>query len=123
MENWYTFTAAVRGYHYYRKSLKPKENELLRCLFEENNPYDRFAIKTVTSEGTTVGHLPREISRIKKFFMDRGAVVSVQLTDCLFGFLLKSQLPRKTLRLPSYILNLLESDIQTQRKRIFLVAL
>ena len=81
METCYTFTAAVRGYHYYRKSWKPKENEALRCLFEENNPYDRFAIKTVTSEGTTVGHLPREISRITKFFMDRGAVFSVQLTS------------------------------------------
>ena len=80
MESCYTFTAAVRGYHYYRKTWKPKENEL-RCLHEEGNPYDRFAIKTVTSEGTTVGHLPREISRITKFFMDRGAVVSVQLTS------------------------------------------
>eukprot|EP00111_Clytia_hemisphaerica_P018557 TCONS_00054890-protein len=82
MENCYTFTAAVRGYHYYRRGWKPKENELLRCLFEENNdPYDRFAIKTMTSDGATVGHLPREISRITKFFMDRGAVVSVQLTS------------------------------------------
>ena len=35
----------------------------------------------MTSEGTTVGHLPREISRITKFFIDRGAVVFVQLTS------------------------------------------
>lgn len=31
MENVYSFTAAVRGYHHYRKFWKPKENET--CLF------------------------------------------------------------------------------------------
>jgi len=81
MENCYTFTATVRGYHFYRKIWKPRENERLRCLFEENNPYDRYAIKTVTSEGVIVGHLPREISRVTKYFMDRGATVSLKLTS------------------------------------------
>ena len=55
MENVYSFTAAVRGFHYYRKFWKPKENEKLDCSHEEH-------------DGMIVGHLPREISRIKKFF-------------------------------------------------------
>ena len=81
MENSYSFTAAVRGFHYYRKYWKPQENEKLHCTFEENNPYDRFAIKTVTADGKTVGHLPREISRVTKFFLDRGAVMFLELTS------------------------------------------
>ena len=81
MENVYSFTAAVRGYHHYRKFWKPKENETLKCLYEENNPYDHFAIKTLSSDGKIVGHLPREISRVTKFFLDRGANISVKLTS------------------------------------------
>ena len=81
MENVYSFTAAVRGFHYYRKFWKPIENERLTCFYEDGNPYDRFAIKTVTSNGATVGHLPKEISRVTKFFLDRGAFMQVELTS------------------------------------------
>ena len=62
MEN--VYSAAVRGFHYYRKFWKPIENERLTCFHEDGNPYDRFAIKTATSNGATVGHLPKEISRV-----------------------------------------------------------
>ena len=81
MENVYSFTAAVRGFHYYRKFWKPKENEKLDCSHEEHNPFDWFAIKTVTSDGMIVGHLPREISRITNFFLDFGVVMQVELTS------------------------------------------
>ena len=81
MENVYSFTAVVRGFHYYRKFWKPKENEKLDYSNEEHNQFDWFAIKTVTSDGMIVGHLPREISRITKFFRDRGAVMQVELTS------------------------------------------
>ena len=81
MENVYSFTAAVRGFHYYRKFWKPIENERLSCFHEDGNPYDRFAIKTATSNGATVGHLPKEISRVTKFFLDRGASMQVELTS------------------------------------------
>ena len=80
MENVYSFTAAVRGFHY-RKFWKPKENEKLDCSHEEHNPFDWFAIKTVTSDGMIVGHLPGEISRITKCFLDREAVMQVELTS------------------------------------------
>ena len=74
------FTAAVRGYHYYRKIWVPKSSQVMNCYFEPDNPFDQFAIK-VCEEGSTdpVGHLPREISHATKFFMDRGATIKVQL--------------------------------------------
>ena len=39
-----------------------------------------FAIKTCKSSGQIVGHLPREISRVTRFFLDRGAVVQATLS-------------------------------------------
>ena len=55
---------------------------MLECFYENQNPFDRFAVKvSEVGKGNLVGHLPREISRITKFFMDRGAIVSAQLTS------------------------------------------
>ena len=81
MENIHSFTAAVRGYHYYRHFWKPKQGEELMCAHEKNNAFDRFAIKVVAQNGDTVGHLQREISRITKFYLDRGASMHVELTS------------------------------------------
>ena len=59
----------------------PVESEKLTCFKEHGNPFDRFAIKTVTSDGRIVGHLPTEISSITKFLLDRGAVMDLSLTS------------------------------------------
>ena len=76
------FTAAVRGYHYYRRFWKPELSQKLNCFFEEDNPFDLFAIKVCEIGKTAaVGHLPREISRATKFFIDRGGRLSVTLTS------------------------------------------
>ena len=75
------FSAAVRNFHVYQDVWNPLENEELECLFERHNVYDIFAIKTCRLEGgQIVGHFPREISRPTKFFLDRGAKVTAQLT-------------------------------------------
>ena len=77
----HTFTAAVRRYHYYRRFWRPKENEKLICLYEAGNPFDRFAIKTVNESGEIVGQLPKEISRVTKSFLDRGASMYCKLSS------------------------------------------
>ena len=71
------FSAAVRGFHVYKMSWKPEEEEILESLHEENNPYDVFSIKVCKSNNvrSAVGHLPMEISRITKFILQRGARV------------------------------------------------
>ena len=44
---------------------------------ERNNPFDRFAIKFCEAgKEETIGHIPMEISRVTKYFMDRGATVN-----------------------------------------------
>ena len=77
----HTFTAAVRGYHYYRRFWQPKENEKLDFLHEVGNPFDRFAIKIVNESGEIVGHLPKELSRITKYFLDRGVSMHCKLSS------------------------------------------
>ena len=77
----FVFLAAVRGFHVHRETWIPTEQEKLCCLYDENKVFDMFAIKTLHADGrTTVGHLPREISRPTKFLLDRGAKVEAELS-------------------------------------------
>ena len=81
-EKIFEFTAAVRGFHYYRRFWVLKPSQKLNCFYEHDNPFDEFAIKAC-KEGheVSVGHLPRKISRATKFFTDRGANITVTLTS------------------------------------------
>ena len=58
------FSAVVRGFHVYKASWKPKEDELLECSHEKDNPCDPFSIKVCKpdSPAEIAGHLPMEIS-------------------------------------------------------------
>ena len=78
----FEFTAAVRGFHVFRKIWKPVLNELLDCFHEQGNDFDYFSIKTCEKDNKkTVGHLPREISRPTKFLIDCGARVTAEITS------------------------------------------
>ena len=63
------FNAAIPGYHHSKKYWNPKPSEKLFCCHETDNPFDVFAIKACNTEGNTVGHLPRELSRVTKFIL------------------------------------------------------
>ena len=78
----YEFPAAVRGYHHYKKFWNLEPQQVLNCYHEKNNTYDRYAIMTceIGKDEIPVGHLPMEISRVTKFFIDRGATVTAELT-------------------------------------------
>ena len=49
-------------------------------MHELNNPYDRFPIKLVTLNSEMVGHLPKELARITKFYLNCGASMHAELT-------------------------------------------
>ena len=68
----YSYTAAMRGYHYYKQFWNPVENEELPCSREKFNLCDKYAIKVIHENGKTAGHLPRELSRVTEFVLDRG---------------------------------------------------
>ena len=50
--------------------LATKRKRKIICLHEPGNAFDRFTIKTVSKNGEVVGHLPREISTITKYFLE-----------------------------------------------------
>ena len=74
------FSSAVRGYHHYRNTWFPQESEVLDCYHEFENTFDMFAIKTCKSNGQSIEHLPRAISRVTKFLLNRRAVVQATLS-------------------------------------------
>ena len=79
----FTFTAAIRGFHIYRHSWNPHIGQQLPTERETDNPEDRFAIAVVdTIDGSysTVGHIPRELSRILSHFMNHGGEITCEVT-------------------------------------------
>ena len=75
------FTAAVRGFHFYKRFWAPSTGDALPCEHEANNAFDIFAIKVINpTNDVTVGHLPLEMSRITKYILDRGATVTAIIT-------------------------------------------
>ena len=79
---YFQFSAAVRSFHYYRKSWLPETEQTLNCFHKEGNTFDRFSIKVCGKDkNEIVGHQPMEISRVTKFLLDRGANVSAKLTS------------------------------------------
>ena len=80
------FLSGLRGYHEYRPVWTPQLNEVLPTIHERTNPHDHYAIaarKRLTGciGESTVGHLPKEISRVTRFIMLYGGVVTVKILD------------------------------------------
>ena len=63
--------SAVRGYHVYRDVLEPSIGEKRVARREFDYHFDKFAVKVLNGE-ETVGHLPREYSRIAWYLLARG---------------------------------------------------
>ena len=61
----------------------PNVGDKFVALRELHNQFDKYAIKVLNGE-VTVGHLPREYSRIAWYFLARGGSISVEVTfSCL----------------------------------------
>ena len=95
------FVVAVRGFHHYKSFWVPQPNENLQCKHEVGNAFDIYAIKTCKDDGTIVGHLPRELSRVLKFLLDRGAMISAELVSVHYR---KSPLVQGGLEIPCKVI-------------------
>ena len=95
------FTSFVQGYHYYKTFWKPEPNQILNCYYENDNTFDRFAIKVQEcGKEIPVGHLLKEISRVTKYLLDRGATASATLTREHYR---RSRLKQGGLKIPSKV--------------------
>ena len=66
------FTCAIRGHHVYKTTWTPVLNEKLDCkkdTREETLSHDKHSIGVYRKDGTLVGHMPIELSRLMDYFM------------------------------------------------------
>ncbi len=97
-----SFLCGLRGYHEYRTIWTPVLHEIIPVIHEQDNPYDRHAIaarKLLPGSITesTVGHLPKEISRITRYIMIHTAEVKLKIVDVNYR---RSPLIRGGLEIP-----------------------
>ena len=75
----FEFPSTIRGYHVYKDIWTPILGEGLVCSIEENNREDRHAV-ALLKESEIVGHVPRENSKVFKFFLKRGGQINATVT-------------------------------------------
>ena len=82
----FDFITGLRGFHVYRDIWKLALNQFINFKRERNNRYDRFAVAGMTKlpgtlAASIVGHVPRELSRIIWYAIDKGARITTTLVS------------------------------------------
>ena len=82
----YKKESVVRGHHIYKTVWTPVIGEELPVEREEDNQHDQHAV-AVVKNGDIVGHMPRSISRVSCFFLERfRAFHSLEFVGCVIAF-------------------------------------
>ena len=77
----FTLESVVRGHHVYKRIWSPRTGQVLEASAETGNPEDRHAVALQqTGEGVTLGHMPREVSKVSWFFLRHGGCISCEIT-------------------------------------------
>uniref|UniRef100_A0A1X7VGL8 HIRAN domain-containing protein n=1 Tax=Amphimedon queenslandica TaxID=400682 RepID=A0A1X7VGL8_AMPQE len=63
-------SSCIRGLHVYKEIWEPCICEELVCSRQLNNPHDCYAV-AVCKTGTTVGHVPKILSRLCWLFLNK----------------------------------------------------
>ena len=96
----FEYSSTIRGYHFYKSTCLPEKGEKLDCTCEPDNMFDWFVIKVCDKNDKIVGHLPKEVSRITKFPLNRGATITAEITSDHYG---RSPLVQSGLEVPCKI--------------------
>ncbi len=75
----FLFDSEVRGHHIYKSTWTPVFGEILHTEHDIMNSFDPFAVAT-TQHGQIVGHMPKEISRVSRFFLQHGGSITCEVT-------------------------------------------
>ena len=67
----------IRGYHVYKREWNPEIGEKFETEVEDFNEHDRYAV-SVQVDNQTVGHMPREVSKICHYFIKHGGEITGQ---------------------------------------------
>jgi hypothetical protein len=69
-EEMFTFDSVIRGCDVYKKIWDAVIGEELSCTVEVHNLYDKNAVALMKLD-KIVGHIPREHSKVSKFFYSK----------------------------------------------------
>ena len=72
--------SVIRGHHVFKVVWTPRVGEILRIGKEAGNTHDRRAVAVLKADGTIVGHVPREFSRVFWYFLSHGGKISCEVT-------------------------------------------
>jgi len=74
----FLFESIIRGHHIYKALWTPVVGETVQVCREPSNPYDIHAV-AIVKDGTTIGHVPREIRRVFSSFLLQGGDISCEV--------------------------------------------
>ena len=80
------FETLICGYHAYKEDHELTLDEI--CILESDEAaltYDKFALKFVTADGKTVGHVAKHLSKICFKFMEYGGAMDVEIVAKRFN--------------------------------------
>ena len=113
----WSFPCGLRGYHEYKAIWTPGLDETIAVIRERDNPYDHNAVAARKSlPGTlavesTIGHLPKEISRFTSFLMQHSALVTLKVLDTHYR---RSPLARGGLEIPVLVMVKMNYSLQNK---------
>ena len=96
-EEEYEVDSCVRGYHVYKSIWDATVGERLTCVRDPGNQIDRYAVAVNQESGTTVGHLPKKISKLYSLFLRRGGSIEVVVSGRRYSSDLQLEVPCKLL--------------------------
>ena len=94
----FSISSVVRGFRVYKDCWNPTVNDVLGTRQELGNREDEYAVAVVKLEEAeeTVGHMPREISRVCWYFLNHDGNITCTIT----GGRTRSSLPQGGLEVP-----------------------
>ena len=76
----FTLESVVCGHHVYKAIWTPQNAEHLGVAREDGNGHDHFAVRVFKNETGTVGHVPKEYSRMFHFFLMHCGRITCEVT-------------------------------------------
>ena len=98
--------SVIRGHHVFKDVWTPHSGEILLVEKEPGNAHDRRAVALLKADRTTVGHMPREFSRVFWHYLSHGGKISCEVmgrrkfgkgpeVPCIYKFLGSEKLVKK----------------------------
>ena len=75
----YQKASVVKGHHVYKEMWTPHLGQVLQVRPEEDNEHDEYAV-AVVKNGSVVGHVPRMMSQVCWYFLNRGGRMKCEVT-------------------------------------------